>query len=168
MHGMSVGMFMKVIHDDKYMPYIATGPLPELWNEMWNRFHSLEPSLEAQPEPEYLLRPHLDEPSCKKRHLTYRSVSASMNSCVLRGVMQRYYSASYLSQKPCLFWCLSSSGLGVSKSVWWMMEHKLSTKWLALVLFEKLIESFFFFSIKITEMGKTLTHLWYCSMFLNF
>lgn len=29
MHGMSVGMLMKVIHDDKYMPYIATGPLPE-------------------------------------------------------------------------------------------------------------------------------------------
>ena len=82
-HGMSVGMCIKVIHDDKYMPNIVTGPLPELWNEMWNRFHSLEPSLEALPEPEYLLWPHLDKPNCKKLHLTYRPVSASVNSCVL-------------------------------------------------------------------------------------
>lgn len=80
---MSVGTLMKVVHDDKYMPYVATGPLPELYNEMWNRFHSLEPSLEAKPEPEYLLQPHLDEPNSKKLHLTYRSVRASMTSCVL-------------------------------------------------------------------------------------
>lgn len=161
-------MSMKVTHYNKYIPQVATAPEPEFRNKAWNQ--AQKQSLKQSTYSGLVQVSQATRTATDLRVCEYRSTcTTEFGLCVL----QHSCSTSYLSQKLCPLQCRSSSGLGLLSlcmiSQAWMMEHSLSTRWLALVFLEKLIGScFFFLFLKITVMGKTLTCLWYCSTFPNF